>query len=1473
MWRRILERGAAATRGKQLRNQGFVDELARDLPPLQARVWRRPLAALAGRVGGVDAAEGAERTVALCARVLAVLPDLEREGEDLQQRFDTLAGAYAKLTSGKERHLLLREYLHQTVADPVRRAGDVLALRRFLGLDALRERTQRARRKLEVQRELAVLFLAGAAERLLSTGDGAARAVAGTLVREHGLLRALALEAERPRAVDRVALARALARVVRALASLQLVPLAGPEVERLARSWARGGAAGPWVEGPALEMLLVLAPEEGRALLEARLLSPERKTVRDDFLLRRQALGLVLRTFTLAESAPLLAGLGADREASEHVRMGACEELARRPEPEVVGLLRPFAGLGGAVPEPSPKVRASAIVALCRWAVSGEPAAARLEQALPLLSAFLRVERYPLPLRIACEELSALSEGLAPRQPPPAALGELVGALEALMAEPSLPAGTHEEAAAALAALTRWTEAGEREAADFLAGVAKGMRPRSRRRLRAGELPRALVERLEDPAVLGRILAHLSRRDFGLSLQRERDGGLVLWRGEQHQRRLWRVLHELRGLRPDKRQAFEHTTGRVMTGELRAHPGQLHEVTPTQVPGERVHVDQEGGWGRHLPLVDDLLDLPLFGDGPVHVASSHGLTRVSPPEGFWPRLRNRLRISVRYPELSALRLTSLQGTEPHERRRYAEQLESELGIRLSFTPYRGPSGGAPRPSPWLDALLPAGREGEERLGGLMALPFAGEVAHFFSQHQHYFFSQGGNGPGALVLATAGMFGLFLAEAYRKRRRIHWAREQLPLCIGGWGTRGKSGTERLKGALFDGLGFEVFAKTTGSEAMFVHSVPGGGLAELFIYRPYDKATIWEQHDMVELGALLGCEVFLWECMALNPAYVELLQLDWMRDDLVTLTNAYPDHEDVQGPAGADVADVITRFLPERGVAFSSEDNFLPLFQLRAADRATRLVHVERREAELLPSELLARFPYDEHPRNIALVARLAEHLGIDRTYAITLMADRVVPEIGGLKQYPPARVAGRTLSFINGHAANERTGFRNNWRHMGLDRLDPALDSEHVVLTVVNNRWDRLARSQVFARILVEEAAADGHVLIGTNLCGLMELIQEALDVHVETLEVLTPEDLSLSGADRAQATRRLEGHFARLRVPPPAPEQALRRLERYAAGAGLAMRRERSAALSSALAERLAASGPMLLEPALEALRQDAALAALLDEALAEAEPSPAAEVLAPAAREEVVSHFLAALAKLVVHARLLRALREVPAGAGEGGRESLHTAFRDAYRSIFLAQVIPIWSPAATGDQIIVQCARAVPPGTSALIMGAQNIKGTGLDWVYRWMALDKVSGALERLGSAEPEIRGGALDALERFEDHGLMDTGLARAVLPGLVERARGREAERLRALLAKVEALHAERVAGLAVRRGQDRLSRWLGGVEKGVDYLDAIFRRRRSEQVMRDLADERISHARAAMEMRHLHDRQKGGWLEERIRPE
>src|SRR5262249_3518309 len=117
------------------------------------------------------------------------------------------------------------------------------------------------------------------------------------------------------------------------------------------------------------------------------------------------------------------------------------------------------------------------------------------------------------------------------------------------------------------------------------------------------------------PVELGRVMAALARDRDGL-YARPVPGGDRIWRGAQFVRRVWRILHELRAHTPYKRQDGIHTIGRRFPGILRAHSARLAEATQT-LPGEPVYVANDGGWGAHLPTVDDLLSTSVLRGGTV----------------------------------------------------------------------------------------------------------------------------------------------------------------------------------------------------------------------------------------------------------------------------------------------------------------------------------------------------------------------------------------------------------------------------------------------------------------------------------------------------------------------------------------------------------------------------------------------------------------------------------------------------------------------------------------------------------------------------------------------------------------------------------------------------------------------------------------------------------------------------------------
>jgi poly-gamma-glutamate synthase PgsB/CapB len=379
----------------------------------------------------------------------------------------------------------------------------------------------------------------------------------------------------------------------------------------------------------------------------------------------------------------------------------------------------------------------------------------------------------------------------------------------------------------------------------------------------------------------------------------------------------------------------------------------------------------------------------------------------------------------------------------------------------------------------------------------------------------------------LLVFCCLLAGLFLYLHSRRHRQGRLDRGTIPLVIGGWGSRGKSGTERLKAALFNAMGRSLLCKTTGCEPVLLYGRRFGPLEEIPLHRPYDKATIWEQLDVLHIAAEAKVDVFLWECMGLNPEYVRLMQDDWMQDDIATITNTYPDHEDIQGPSGMDVAESIASFIPQGGQLLTSEQLMYPLLEKRSREKGTVIGRPSAFDMFAVTDEVLKRFPYNEHPHNIALILALARKLGVSQDYALKEMADRIKPDIGVLRVYPRVSLRGRTLEFSNGFSANEKFGCVSNWQRLGLDRLTLAEAPKVWLTALVNNREDRVTRSHVFAQLLVQDLDLDQMFVVGTNIDGFESFFEDAVNSQIKGLDLST----------REAAHQTLMDYGRRLRIP------------------------------------------------------------------------------------------------------------------------------------------------------------------------------------------------------------------------------------------------------------------------------------------------------------------------------------------------
>ena len=912
-------------------------------------------------------------------------------------------------------------------------------------------------------------------------------------------------------------------------------------------------------------------------------------------------------------------------------------------------------------------------------------------------------------------------------------------------------------------------------------------------------------------AELGRHLAVLSQRGYGFDVESGRRS-LNVRGGYKLGFRLWRFVHEWRNPATDKRQNHNHTTGRIFYGKMQAPPLLLAESSATKVPGEPLMVDGEEGWRPYLPLVDQILSSLDHGwpTEPVNLYTSEGITEIMPPRALHRRLWAKFHIVRQFKVLAGLRNWQEQSDNPP-----AAYLQALVKLGFNFRIYGHDEKQKPQPvDPRVARFFPA------------IFPFF-SPADFWLQLQNYFYSVYQNTIQQLSIFLLAIAALFFGQHFWLNMRFRKARQSLPYVIGGWGTRGKSGTERLKAALLNASGVSLVSKSSGCEAQFLYAPAHRDLKELFLFRPYDKASIWEQMNIVRLAAKLKVDVFLWECMGLTPRYIDILQQQWMRDDLSTITNCYPDHEDIQGPSGIDIPKVMMLFVPKNATLITSEDTMSPLLESAARNHNSDYHQVTWRDGYLLAPDVLDRFPYEEHPTNIALVLKMAELLDFPADQALKAMADYVVPDLGVLKIYPQSHLQGRRFMFINGMSANERFAALGNWNRLDLDMVTPTEKPDTWLSTVVNNRADRIARSQVFAKMLVNDLSADAHFLIGTNLDGLNNYIEAAWHERISAL----PFD-----AERPEERQKLQNNFIQIcqyiRLVTD-EEQALLRIQAMLEGLGVTEGQHAGAHWKT----------PGSLE-------------AVLGE-------------LSDSDREAILNFRQRAQEEISAYGEWCQRIVD-PAQSVDAN------ALREQLWQWYQQRLITIEDIHASGNTVIDIMVKNTPPGLCNKMIGLQNIKGTGLDFIYRWQTWDKTYKLCQQLESRVGQQAEKAAKALASISDFGLLDESLVIRSCAAV----RDKKIAQTELFQAELNVIEANLTRQLAqITKGSNLSSSnkstvadtLISFLEAFLDPGNAVKRRKVSEQIYRDLAETRIGVERAVFELARLNKEQKGGWLRQKLK--
>jgi gamma-polyglutamate synthase len=903
---------------------------------------------------------------------------------------------------------------------------------------------------------------------------------------------------------------------------------------------------------------------------------------------------------------------------------------------------------------------------------------------------------------------------------------------------------------------------------------------------------------------IGRVLAVVSQNDCSLELKRSKLSYQLI-RNYRFGFKWWRLIHEFRHPSPDKRQTFSHTRGRLFRGEIRSATSIMAELSETKVPGEPLFISNEGNSRPYLPLPDEIISASETSQT-IKVFTPEGVTSIKPPQKFYKRLLADIKLAFNFKKYAALR-----NWQEGFQKSPAEYISAvkKLGFDINITPYPKSKFSIPEVDPKVKRFFSI----------QFLLPLY--LSNFYNSLKVYFLSLYQNTITQLAVFVAALLAIFFGRHLTINALIRKSRAAIPLVIGGWGTRGKSGTERIKAALFASLGCSVISKTTGCEAMFLYTPPFEKTHELFLFRPYDKATIWEQFNIFRLADKLNADVFLWECMALAPTYVRILQKHWMKDNFSTITNTYPDHEDIQGPAGWNIAETMTNFVPTNGNLVTAEEQLFPFLETAAKYKNTKFARVDWKDAILIPADILERFPYEEHPHNIAMVLKLVENLGIEKEFALKEMADNVIPDIGVLKKYPTAKVRSRKLEFISGMSANERFGCMQNWTRMRLDITCPEENPDVWITTVVNNRADRIARSRAFAKILVEDLSVDRHFLIGSNLKGMLGYIKEAWDTSLAEFTLWNENN----SKEHALEQFNIKSDFLRI----PKTEVHLKRFLAVMLKSSENQDNDKLIALFDSpdkLATTLKSSGKYLYS-------------------------------------DEIVDHYNKYHSLYIEYSEFIKKLSN-PIQHAE-----LNKTCKSLLWKWFEQKLIVIHNYSATGNQVVEIVAKSTPPGVCNKIMALQNIKGTGLDFFYRWQAWENCYNLCQNIVAAQDEKLEGALRELAKINSFGILTLDTVAEMVSNLIESKNNPDSVNimLKELKEKLDrsALINSNISPESKCRSSN-INLLFKLVENFLDPGDSVRRRKKVDRIYRDLAKGRVSYSLAIMTLQKINKKQKGGWL-------
>ena len=319
------------------------------------------------------------------------------------------------------------------------------------------------------------------------------------------------------------------------------------------------------------------------------------------------------------------------------------------------------------------------------------------------------------------------------------------------------------------------------------------------------------------------------------------------------------------------------------------------------------------------------------------------------------------------------------------------------------------------------------------------------------------------------------------EAFIYRRLL----ERIPLRVHVNGIRGKSQTTELITYGMQAAGIKAMGKVTGSVPTLLHT--NGRRTKIKRIAP---TSIREQRRVIRQAVKERAQVLVLECMAIKPELQRVSEQRMVRSQIGIITNVRPDHINVFGESGEEIARALTCTIPSHGTLFTAEETHRTILAQEAEKRGTKLVCVSTEEQ--IDPALEEQIPAWIHAENLALALAVCEHVGAPRDAALRGMLS--ITKDPSSFTIIHLTVNGKPVHFANAFSGNDPISTK-----IMLEKTLSSLEGARPLVGLFNHRKDRFFRVQTFAEF-ARKATFNRLFLIGDRLSNSQRLFPGSTDL-------------------------------------------------------------------------------------------------------------------------------------------------------------------------------------------------------------------------------------------------------------------------------------------------------------------------------------------------------------------------------------